>query len=91
MSVLDKINDYLSEKDKDILKQEIEYVYETEMDVDVKKRVVEGMIGGKGYDKFYKKTLAKYKVKSAKDLSDEDKKKFFNEIDKGWKAKKETD
>lgn len=43
------------------------------------------------YQKFFDKTLKKYGVESPEDLSKEDKKKFFDEIDKGWKAKKETD
>ena len=43
------------------------------------------------YDEFFKKKLEKYGVKSPEDLSDEDKKKFFGEIDKEWKADKESD
>tara|TARA_B110000467_G_scaffold1274_1_gene1063 strand:+ start:85 stop:597 length:513 start_codon:yes stop_codon:yes gene_type:complete len=39
-----------------------------------------------GYKKFFDKKLAKYKVDSPEDLSDEEKKKFFNEIDKEWKG-----
>ena len=38
------------------------------------------------YKKFFDKKLAKYKVDSPEDLSDEEKKKFFNEIDKEWKG-----
>ena len=41
------------------------------------------------YKKFFDKKLAKYKVNSPEDLSDEDKKKFFNEIDKEWKGDNE--
>jgi hypothetical protein len=43
------------------------------------------------YQKFFQKKLKEYGVKSPDELSDEDKKKFFNEIDKEWKADKETD
>ncbi|WP_298751796.1 hypothetical protein [uncultured Arcobacter sp.] len=43
------------------------------------------------YDKYFEKMLAKYNVKSPNELSDEDKKKFYDEVDKGWKADKETD
>jgi hypothetical protein len=39
-----------------------------------------------GYKKFFDKKLAKYKVDSPEDLSDEEKKAFFNEIDKEWKG-----
>ena len=38
------------------------------------------------YQKFFKKTLKKYGADSPEDLSDEDKKKFYDEIDAGWKA-----
>ena len=41
------------------------------------------------YQKFFDKKLAKYKVDSPEDLSDEEKKKFFNEIDKEWKGDNE--
>lgn len=43
------------------------------------------------YTKFFNKMLKKYKAKSPADLSDADKKKFFDELDKNWKADKETD
>ena len=38
------------------------------------------------YQKFFKEKLKKYNVKSPAELDDEDKKKFFNEIEKEWKA-----
>lgn len=38
-----------------------------------------------GYDEFFKKMLAKYKVSSPDELSDEEKKKFFQEVEDGWK------
>jgi|TARA_B100002003_G_C14154623_1_gene555689 hypothetical protein len=41
------------------------------------------------YQKFFNKKLAKYKVKSPSSLSDEDKKKFFGEIEKEWKSEDE--
>lgn len=41
------------------------------------------------YKEFFDGMLDKWKVKSPADLSDEDKKKFFDEVDKGWKAKEE--
>ena len=36
------------------------------------------------YQKFFNKKLAKWKIKSPSELSDEDKKKFFDEIEKEW-------
>ena len=41
------------------------------------------------YMKFFAGKLKKYGVKSPSELSDEDKKKFFDEIDKGWKGDNE--
>jgi hypothetical protein len=42
------------------------------------------------YQKFFQAKLKKYKVKSPSELSDEDKKKFFDEVEKGWKGKDES-
>ena len=38
------------------------------------------------YQKFFTKKLEKFGVKSPAELSDEDKKKFFNEIENEWKS-----
>lgn len=38
------------------------------------------------YQKFFNKTLKKYGADSPADLSDADKKKFYDEIDRGWKG-----
>ena len=43
------------------------------------------------YKKFFDKKLKKYGVKSPSELSDEEKKKFFDEIDKDWKGDNEDD
>ena len=43
------------------------------------------------YQKFFNDKLKKFDVKSVSELSDEDKKKFFNEIDKEWKGENEKD
>jgi hypothetical protein len=43
------------------------------------------------YQKFFNGKLKKFDVKSVSELSDEDKKKFFNEIDKEWKGENEKD
>lgn len=45
----------------------------------------------KAYEDFVSKLLKKYKVNSIKELSGDQKKKFFDEVDVGWKADKETD
>jgi len=44
----------------------------------------------KEYDKYFKGMLAKYGVQSPADLSDEEKSKFFTDIDKGWDGKNES-
>lgn len=41
------------------------------------------------YQKFFRETLKKYGVDEPDQLSKEEKKKFFDEIDVGWKSKKE--
>jgi hypothetical protein len=43
------------------------------------------------YQKFFAKELAKRNVKSPSELSDADKKAFFDYIDKNWKGDKESD
>ena len=43
------------------------------------------------YKKFFDKKLAKFKVKSPAELSDDEKKKFFNEIEKEWKGEKDEE
>jgi hypothetical protein len=43
------------------------------------------------YDVFFTAKLKKWKVSSPDKLSDEDRKKFFDEVDREWKADKETD
>ena len=43
------------------------------------------------YQKFFNDKLKKFGVKSQAELSDSDKKKFYNEIDKEWKGENEKD
>ena len=59
-------------------------------DVD-SKIVSEAKNGGKDYDAFFNTMLNKYKIKSYKDIPKDQQKKFFDEVDKAWSAKKETD
>ena len=67
-----------------ILNKIDEYLNETSL-------IYEANKGGKEYDEFFDSMLKKYKVKSYKDLPTDKQKKFFNEVDKKWKAKKESD
>ena len=43
------------------------------------------------YQKFFDEKLKKHGVKSPSELSDADKKKFFNEVDEEWEADTEED
>ena len=43
------------------------------------------------YQKFFNDKLKKFGVKSPAELSGDDKKKFFDEIDKEWKGENEKD
>ncbi len=43
------------------------------------------------YQEFFKKKLKEHGVNSPSELKGDAKKKFFDEIDKGWDAKNETD
>ena len=43
------------------------------------------------YKAFFKKAMKKFNVSNVGDMSDEDKKDFFNYVDRNYKAKKETD
>lgn len=45
----------------------------------------------KEYTAYFNKILKKYGVKSPDELDDATKKKFFDEVDAGWEADKETD
>lgn len=46
-------------------------------------------MSNKEYDKYFQQLLKKYKAKDIEDLSKEDKKKFFNDIEKNVKADSE--
>ena len=46
--------------------------------------------GDAEYQAYFQKKLEKYGVKSPDELKDEDKKKFFDEVDRDWKGKTES-
>jgi hypothetical protein len=74
-TLLEKIDDYMDR-----------------MESEVDPRITEGRkVGGPAYDKYFKSMLKKWKIKSFKDLPKDKQKKFFDEVDAGWNAKKETD
>jgi hypothetical protein len=43
------------------------------------------------YQKFFKKKLAEFDVSSPEELEGDEKKRFFDEVDKEWKGKEEKD
>jgi lipase chaperone LimK len=43
------------------------------------------------YKEFFAKKLEKYGVKSPSELSDEDKQKFYDEVDAEWEGENEED
>ena len=43
------------------------------------------------YKAFFQKAMKKFNVSDIGDMSDSDKKDFFNYVDRNYKAKKETD
>jgi len=60
------------------------------MDILDKIRMMTGNISEESeYQTFFKKKLKEYGVSSPAELSDEEKKKFFNQIEKEWTKDKE--
>jgi len=75
-----------AESELDAMKMDIGEAYHTIIRYNIKK-----IKENAEYKKFFQSMLAKYGVKSPSELSGDKKKAFFNTIDKGWKAKKESD
>ena len=52
---------------------------------------IDNILGEKesAYQKYFKSKLEKYGVESPNDLDEEQKKEFFDDVDAGWKGKKE--
>ena len=55
------------------------------------KTVIKNLKEETEYQKFFTKALKKYGKSSPSDMSDEEKKEFFDYVDRNWKADKETD
>ena len=71
---------YVLNQDKQQKKEQAKIMRE------VNKKLKEKKGDKEEYMAFFKKTLDKYGVNSPAELSVADKKKFFNEIDAGWKG-----
>ena len=72
-------------RSKMMTSESIEIIRNVIRDIIIESNIVED------YKQFFKNTLQKYGVNSPDELSDKNKKKFFDEVDSNWKAKKETD
>lgn len=85
--ILEHILEYVKEQGiEDITKEMVLEMKETY------EKVIEEKKGDKKeYTEFFQKTLEKYGVKSPSELSEEDKKKFYEEIDSGWESDIEED
>jgi len=44
----------------------------------------------KKYQDYFKNKIKKYDADSPTDLSEEDRKRFFDDVDKGWESEEET-
>jgi hypothetical protein len=55
----------------------------------LKMGIKESLLEKKDYEAFFKKAMKKFKVKDINDMSDKEKDKFFNYIDKNWDAEDE--
>lgn len=99
MQTLDKIDRFLEkmEEKKNKKGKKLPFLYTTEdldgvVDLETMTSLMEKRkVGGPEYDKFFTKMLKKWKIKSYKDLPKNKQKAFFDEIDRKWNAKKETD
>jgi hypothetical protein len=82
--VMEKIDKYLEEMkmkhQKNKQGKELKFLYVTEEDEK-----------SNDYKAYFKKMLKKYGVDEPDKIPEKDRKKFYDEVDKGWKAKKETD
>jgi hypothetical protein len=80
---VDELNNILT--NYDLLETKTMKMTKTKLREIIRQSIVEE----REYDKYFKGMLAKYGVDSPADLSDEEKSKFFTDVDKGWTAKNE--
>jgi hypothetical protein len=107
MTLADQLIDEIENKIDTVPDQDIETLYKTVSDelstdkeeetpepTSVEEAMVESvrrLIKEEDYREFFKGMLSKWNIKSPTELSDDKKKEFFDQVDKGWKGKKETD
>jgi Mg/Co/Ni transporter MgtE len=101
VDLIDKLVDEVENKLDNVPDQNMETLYKTVFDelstdsmTPVEERMAESiklLISEEEYREFFKKMLNKWNISSPSELSDEKKKEFFDQVDKEWKGKKETD
>ena len=100
--LVDKILDEVENKIQHIPDQDLESLQQAIYDeltkdtnrTDLEKQMMESvkmLLSEESYKEFFQKMLKHYNVNSPSELDKEKKKEFFDKVDKGWKAKKETD
>jgi len=86
----DDVVDELSTDSADREEEEMEEYKENTVEENMK-TAVQLLVSEEDYRTYFKSMLKKWNINSPSDLDKEKKKEFFNAVDKGWKAKKETD
>jgi hypothetical protein len=101
--IINKIKDNLNKMEKEEKETENKKEEETENKKEEEKEennksieeqmkhTVQLLVTEESYRNFFKNKLKKWNIKSPAELNKEDKKKFFDEVDKEWNAKEETD
>ena len=97
----DELVDEIENKLDNVPDQDMQSLYQNvfdELSTDSMTPVEESMVDSvrrlikeEDYREFFKGKLKKWNIKSPAELSGDKKKEFFDQIDKEWKAKKETD
>lgn len=101
LELVDEIIDEVENKIDNVPDQDLQSLYKTVFDelsqdsmTPVEESIlssVKKLIKEEDYREFFKGMLKKWNIKSPTDLEGDKKKEFFSQVDKGWKAKKETD
>jgi len=82
--------DELSKDSSDVEEEKVEEYKENTIEENMKLSV-QLLVTEEDYRTYFKNMLKKHNINSPSDLDDDKKKEFFNAVDKGWKAKKESD
>lgn len=101
LTLTDELVDEVENKIDHVPDQNIDALYQSvfdELSTDSMTPVEESMVKSikkllkeEDYREFFKGMLKKWNISSPAELSGDKKKEFFDQVDKNWKAKKETD